>query len=918
LKYFEKYFSDVSFPEGAEEVKVLCPFHNDTHPSATINIASSLFHCWACGAGYNEQQFIAKINNISMLEAGKVLAKVNNISAHDWFVVEKANFWANENFIKKVENLGLSRATMEEMHLGITTDALNQLYLGVPVFFDNVLMDVRSYNILKIKGAPKWQSQVGAQEGFIAPFDIWKKTPDKTYLLEGEKDMMIAREFGVNAITLTGGAGKIPNEFAINAFKDREIVICYDNDEAGMRGMTKMFASLKDICKSVKFLKIGEVCIGEKEDVWDFFMKYKKDVLDFYSLPEYDFPEEEVIKNYIQIKTALETNAIKKELISTITVSAEFDDSYAVPTSVDVVKKGPAKDGDTLMQGETKTWYLTKENSAQMLAMIEVQARKEDVSAKIKGYMGVPAKELGIEVHMKDYITVYKSRVTDSASDNNYTLDIYTFDPMTVGKQFEIKYRIFPHPTKNQKLVAIATTVKELDNQDDFKPNVDLLKKFQTSGTVEDRLDYLYKSAKHHIAKHLNYNMWLMSDLVFNSIYEFNYGELIRGALDVFVLGDTQVGKSETTLKLTELYRFGHFLSLKTSTTVGLIGGSTKVENNWANTVGAIPKQHRKLVVMEEFSGAQQDFIKKMTDIRSSGWLRLARAAGELRVPCRLRMITISNPVNDDNGNPRFLSNFPNGISPLMELIKSAEDVSRYDGFLLMSKPTNRINPFSLKLEGTPIEPVAYQHKINWAYTRKPSDVVFAEGVESYIWEKAQILNGAFECNFPLFGVTTSLKLARFSVALASLIMSTDPTYTQVVITKDIVDYIVKFFYSIYDNHVFKLREYKKEYDSYNHVSDAEMIEFQDLYSHNSTLFEFFSNQSSTSRMNLQMISGLDSSRFSPVFNRLIGGRWAKLSGETVFPTEKFRLGLARIGKQFVTQDRGQSLVHSRKDDDVK
>ncbi len=62
---------------------------------------------------------------------------------------------------------------------------------------------------------------------------------------------------------------------------------------------------------------------------------------------------------------------------------------------------------------------------------------------------------------------------------------------------------------------------------------------------------------------------------------------------------------------------------------------------------------------MEEFSGARPDFIKTMTDIRSSNELRLSRVSGELIVPCKLRMITISNPRNDENGNPRFLNTFP-------------------------------------------------------------------------------------------------------------------------------------------------------------------------------------------------------------------------------------------------------------------
>ena len=82
------------------------------------------------------------------------------------------------------------------------------------------------------------------------------------------------------------------------------------------------------------------------------------------------------------------------------------------------------------------------------------------------------------------------------------------------------------------------------------------------------------------------------------------------------------------------------FYPLKTSTTVGLIGGSNKVEGSWCNTIGAIPRQHKRLVVLEEFSGAKADFIKTMTDIRTSKKLRLARASGELEVPCHLRMIT--------------------------------------------------------------------------------------------------------------------------------------------------------------------------------------------------------------------------------------------------------------------------------------
>ena len=577
-----------------------------------------------------------------------------------------------------------------------------------------------------------------------------------------------------------------------------------------------------------------------------------------------------------------------------MTVSAEYSDAYAVPTFAKIEKI--ADDDGIMFNGESKTWVLDDENLEHILELIEVSASKKEVINKIRTFAGADPK--GVKVEITDFKTVFKTRVMDKDSNNdNLALDLYTFDQLMVGKQYAIDYVVLPHPTKHQKVVAIADEIQELNAYDNFKANKDLLSKFIIQGAITDKLQYLYKSARNHIAKHLRYPLWLMSDLVFNSVLEFEFNGLKRGTLDIFILGDTQAGKSETTSHLVDLYQFGHFLSLKTSTTVGLIGGSNKVEGSWLNTIGAIPRQHTRLVVMEEFSGAKPEFIKTMTDIRSSGKLRLARAAGELNVPCRLRMITISNPVNDEQGNPRFLSTFPNGVAPLMELIKSAEDVARYDGFLLVDKPSERVNPFAQRLDGDKIPKENYEHKIQWIATRKPSDVMFKDDSDSYIWEKAQELNARFESNFPLFGTTTDQKLARFCVAMAGLVVSTDETFTKVIVTKEIVDYVVQFLISIYDNSLFKLGEYKREFESYSVLSDEELKSLQDLYPRNATMLEFLLSQSSTSRTNLRTVSGLEADAFTKVFNRLVRDKFIRLHGETVFPTQKFRIGMHRIDR---------------------
>ena len=253
---------------------------------------------------------------------------------------------------------------------------------------------------------------------------------------------------------------------------------------------------------------------------------------------------------------------------------------------------------------------------------------------------------------------------------------------------------------------------------------------------------------------------------------------------------------------------------------------------------------------------------------------------------------------------------------PLMELIKSAEDVARYDGFLLIPKVEKRFNPFAYTLVGEPIPKEAYQNKINWVATRRPENVIFDEGVESYIWEKAEELNTMFECNFPLFGTTTSKKLARFCVALASLLVNVDSTYENIIVTKEIVDYMVEYLISIYDNSTFKLKDYAQEYREYSVCSEKDIKDLQELYAKNATLFNFLNGQSKTTRANLCSVSGMGNDKFFPIFNKLVARKFIRLSMDNVYPTDKFRKAFNKIDRQF-TIDTG-SLIDKDLDEENK
>lgn len=898
MEFFKKYFHDVDFDDRQGEVKVLCPFHTDTKPSASINVNKNLFHCWVCDIGYSEEQFLSRVNGISLAQSIKLLTQFTGRDMEYWEINHKVELWADESFLDLIRQWGFDNQYIEDMALGIN-EVNGVRTLAIPVFFERNLMDIRSYNLLKNKSIPKLIGEKGALNGWVIPFDKWKKSNDVTYIFEGEKDMLIARFLGLNAITLTGGALSTPNDYVLPHFKGKDVIICYDNDEAGRKGAEQLGQVLVSIANSVEILDIGEVVHGDKEDFFDYIHKYEGDLFTFMMIPTTPVVKQERKVVYTPLNTAMENNYIRKQLTSLVTVTSEYAKAYPVPTVVEAEKVVSVGDRDTMDVGEKRNWILDKStNVFEILPLMEIDAKENIVRAKLKSLLRLPDKEEGLEIKKKTEENVYRCVITDSTMDGqSLSIDLYSFERLKVGYQYEISYRIYPHPTKHQSAVAIATDVISMDDHTNFVPDKGLLVQLKKQGTVEERLDYLYQSAKHYVAKHMDYNIWLMSDLVFNSILDINYGEPMRGALDVFMLGDTQVGKSETTSKLVDMYSFGHFLSLKTSTTVGLIGGSNQVEGTWCTTIGAIPRQHKKLVVLEEFSGARGDFIKTMTDIRSSNEVRITRGSGELRAPCKLRMITISNPINDESGAPRFLSSFPNGVIPIMELIKSAEDVTRYDGFILTPKKEGRMNPFAYKLQGDPIPKEVYEHKIKWVITREASDVVYDNGVESYIWEQAEYLNDIFECNVPIFGTTTSKKLARFCVALASLLINTDETYTKVVVTKEIVDYMVKFLEQNYRADTFKLDKIKEEWEAYAKFTDSELKMLEDLYPQNSVMLEFLANQSKTTRANLQAVSGKDRDGFNQVFNALVRMKAVRLNMESVYPAEKYRKMFSKIRK---------------------
>ena len=65
-------------PRTSGQVNLKCPFHNDTHSSASFNTRENIFNCFACGMNGNSLQIIAKQERVDIREAKLPSQQGNN------------------------------------------------------------------------------------------------------------------------------------------------------------------------------------------------------------------------------------------------------------------------------------------------------------------------------------------------------------------------------------------------------------------------------------------------------------------------------------------------------------------------------------------------------------------------------------------------------------------------------------------------------------------------------------------------------------------------------------------------------------------------------------------------------------------------------------------------------------------------
>ena len=239
--------------------KCLCFKHSESNPSMSYDSKKKKFKCFSCAASYDIFNHYQEYYNKSFLEALKLIVSDFNLNI-DVIINEsdrkpKKSPTKHENYNKNIltycEKRNISKATID--------------YVGVKENNNCVVFEYRNelgehlankYRKTKKSEGPKMWFEKGTDVNTLFNMDKINIS-DPLLITEGEFDCLSAIESGFkNAVSIPSGVNST-NEWITSNWtfieQFEEVIIWFDNDEAGIKGAREVFNRLPN--SSVKIVR---------------------------------------------------------------------------------------------------------------------------------------------------------------------------------------------------------------------------------------------------------------------------------------------------------------------------------------------------------------------------------------------------------------------------------------------------------------------------------------------------------------------------------------------------------------------------------------------------------------------------------------------------------------------------------------
>jgi len=862
---------------NASEQRFLCPFHDDTEPSANFNVDTGVWYCHVCNEGGSPIDFlmrkgrtykdaIAELGEMAGVEAPsrnghraepvpakrpRLAKRLSDDKVDDWHEAALRNTDLMKWFHDK---RGFSVETVKRWQLGWDGERV-----CIPIRDEEgTLINVRRY----LRDSTGAQGKMLSLAQGTGAARLWPTKPleqDEVIFVEGEWDAILMHQHGfTNTLTVTSGAGTFKPEW-VEAFDQKRVIVFFDNDDAGRKGARRVASMLSEKAD----VGIAQVSgLPEKGDATDFFVEQQRDADELRTalIDATPFIVQTVENTDVEttvMPLGMASEAVYRDVLQEIPVmvSGKGLTPYTVPNTFSITcdmgnKKYCAVCPLAETAGKAKIKLDAKDPKA--LSLINVTDEQQYAALKALAKAVKPCMRPQIEVI--DSTNIEELRLIPEL-DNNQSGGEVEYVSRTgyllghglrTNRSYKVIGYAHPHPKTQSTVHLLREAIPAQDNISSFALTDDIRRQLDVFHTddVTAKMADIYDDMRLNVHRIQGRpEMQIAFDLVWHSAiaFYFNGAFVRRGWTEALVIGDSGQGKTEMAMALLQHYRLGERVQAEQASMAGLLGGLEKMGDSWILSWGKLALNDKRLIIVDETQGLQSSQIEALSDVRATGVAEITKIRTE-RTNARCRIIWLANP---STGRP--LAQYNQGVLAIKDVFKKPEDIRRLDFAIATATGDVALKDINARHDA-PVPPryssEACRSLILWAWSRTPDQISFTPEATDAILAAAMDFGQRYHPSIPIVEPADQrLKFARLSVAVAARVHSTDDTGEILRVLPEHVAFVRSYLDLIFNSRGLSYAEYSDQQRQGETLSDSDreevIIELQNLQNMQTAL-DFF------------------------------------------------------------------------------
>lgn len=414
-------------PKGKNYFGV-CPFHDDNHPSLSVSKEKQIYTCFSCGATGNVFKFIMDFENISFMEALSEVARLGHInidignvtskktvkhsSLYDIYnlslkvYVNNINTPKGKEAKKYLNQRGIDEKIIREFQIGLSLDnkTLSKIlvdkflekdilesglirkssYEYLDLFYNRIMFPLydlegnvvgysgRIYNTLDdAKYINTKETSIFKKGELLYNYHKAKnsaRAKNQIIIMEGFMDVIRAYTINITNVVATMGTAVTKSQALIIKKMAKEVILCFDGDEAGSKAtfscgnlllemglFPKVVRLPENLDPDEYILKYGrsefESKINNPINFMDFKLDYLKQGKNLSSTTD----EANYIKSVIEELDKIDDDILREVTIKKITKETGIDKDVIKSKLKNITEKKPSNDIKQTKEKKIKT-----------------------------------------------------------------------------------------------------------------------------------------------------------------------------------------------------------------------------------------------------------------------------------------------------------------------------------------------------------------------------------------------------------------------------------------------------------------------------------------------------------------------------------------------------------------------------------